>query len=382
MAASHLLTLHNQYTYHDILEAYLDCRQYKRSTHSATEFEMCFEQNLLELLEEINTCTYRISPSRGFVVIWPKIREVWAAQFRDRIVHHLIYRDIAPYFIARTINTNCACIKGRGTLLASQYLEKFLRSATENWSKKAWVLQLDIKNFFVSISKDILWNIMKAHIGEESLTAKLMKMVIYNNPTHRAIVKQGTDFSIVPHHKSLWNTDNAHGMPIGDLTSQLCASGIYLDGLDKFVKHVLKCRYYVRYVDDAVLVSKDRSKLEFWKDCIIDWLYKERALTVSPTKTIIKPANAGINFVGRIVLPFRSYPRNMTVHRAKRAAKALKAEPLDADCISSVNSYLGLIRHSNSYNLRKQICEMCTIPTFIGCDSDYTKVFHLHNAIF
>ena len=141
----------DQYTFRDIYNAYLDCRAHKRNTCAAREFELNSFDNLRILLDEINTGTYEIGPSRGFVVTYPKPREVWAASFRDRIVHHLVCSDVMPFFKSRIIPQNCACIQGRGTLYAATYVERYCRSITENWQKNAYYLQIDIQNFFVSI---------------------------------------------------------------------------------------------------------------------------------------------------------------------------------------------------------------------------------------
>ena len=369
----------DSYTYSDILEAYLECSRRKRNTITAISFGVRFEEKLDKLLNEINSNTYQIGPSRGFVVYYPKVREVWAAQFRDRIVHHLVCRDLAPFYLSRFINTNCACIKGRGTLYASEYLNKFCRQATENWNKPAWALQFDIKNFFVSINRNILWEILAKDIGETSLTSRLLKQIIYHNPTNNCIVKPGTDFSVVPKHKSLWNAPKDCGLPIGDLTSQLCASGVYLDGLDKFIKHVLKCRWYVRYVDDGVLLSHDRIQLIEWRDRIDEWLNVNRRLSLSPSKTKIKPASAGINFVGSYILPFRVYPRQMTTDRALDAARNLHKNPFENTCLAAVNSYLGMMRNNNSFKLRSKICHIAQIPFILEHDKNYTKTYRVFN---
>ena len=367
----------DQYTYKDILEAYLDCTKRKRNTYTAIAFSVNFESKLRKLLDEINSNTYQIGPSRGFVVTFPKPREVWAAQFRDRIVHHLVCRDLAPFYHSRFINTNCACIEGRGTLYATEYLTKFCRQATENWSKTAWALQFDIHNFFVSINRSVLWEILVKDIGETSLTSRLLKQIIFNNPTQGCIVKPGTNFSLVPKHKSLWFAPKDCGLPIGDLTSQLCASGVYLDGLDKFVKHTLKCKWYVRYVDDGVLLAHDKTQLQEWLGQIEEWLKTRRKIMLSPSKTTIKPLSGGINFAGAYILPFRTYPRKMTISRAIQAAKALHKAPFDKHLLASINSYIGMMRHANAFKLRAKLCRIAQVPYILEYNRDYTKVYNI-----
>lgn len=371
------LRLVNEYTYTDIDLAFLDCIRHKKSKHPCVQFAVNHQANLMELLDEVNSGTYRIGPSRAFVVTWPKTREVWAAQFRDRVVHHLVCRDIAPFYVARFLPTNCACIKGRGTLYASLCLEKSLRSATRGWSRPAWVLKMDIANFFVSIRRSLLWSILKRDLGETSLTARLMRQIVFHDPTRGAIVKPGTNFDLVPRHKSLWHAPKGYGLPIGDLTSQLCASGVFLNELDQFVKHVVRARHYVRYVDDAVIVSHDRDELDAALRQISPWLQDMLGLRLAQDKTRIVPANSGINFVGRIILPHRAYARDMTVGRAREAAARLRESPRDVRALASVNSYLGLLQHCTSFNLRRNLCESVALRGVIEHDAAYTKIFHV-----
>jgi RNA-directed DNA polymerase len=138
------------------VQAYFDCREHKRNTYTALDFELSLERNLYQLYEDLAGGTYKPGSSICFVVIRPKPREVWAAGFRDRVVHHLLYNRIAPRFERTFIADSCACIEGRGTLYAVKRLERKIRSITENWSRPAYYLKCDIANFFVSIDKRIL----------------------------------------------------------------------------------------------------------------------------------------------------------------------------------------------------------------------------------
>lgn len=356
------------YTYNDILAAYLECRKRKRNTIACTAFDVNFEHNLVELLDQINNGTYQIGPSRVFVVTWPKPREVWAAQFRDRIVHHLVCKDVAAFYIPRFIHTNCACIEGRGTLYAVEWLERYCRSITENWSKEAYALQFDIANFFVSIDKQILWDILVKDLGEQPL----LKQILFHK---HGILKPGVNLNLVPRQKSLWYAPEGKGLPIGDLPSQLCASGVYMNGLDQFCKHVLKIKHYVRYVDDGVALFHTKAEAQNAREQIDQWLQTNRLLKLSSKKTRIYPVSRGINFVGQIVLPFRRYVRRMTVGRAKDAVRAFRINPMRPT--DSINSYLGLLQHAATYAIRKAICEAVTFPGFVQSDKQYTKIFHI-----
>lgn len=370
------LHLVDQYTYADIMSAYLDCRRRKRGTRTCIAYEVDFERNLSELLDEINSGEYRIGRTRVFAVTWPNPREIWAAQFRDRIVHHLIYNSVAPWYEQRFIEDSFSCIKGRGTLAAGKRLETFCRRATENWHKNAWCLQIDIANFFVSINREILWGVLQKNIGETSLTARLVRQIVFHDPTVNPIIKAGSDFSAIPLHKSLWRCPRGNGLPIGNLTSQFM-SNVYLDGLDKYVKHALRARWYVRYVDDAVLLSHDKDQLYAWRDAIDAWLRENRKLHLHPNKVRVAPASQGIDFVGRYILPFRAYPRRMTVHSAKKVLKILRKQPLNKKAFEKLQSYLGIMRHSDSFNTRSRICKAAAMPLVIGHDAGMTKLVTL-----
>lgn len=369
------LRLPLEYTYRDILDAYLDCRRRKRTTRSAMGFETNFEASLGQLLEDINNGSYTIGRSRVFVVTYPKAREVWAAGFRDRIVHHLIYRDIGPWYEAGFIEDSFSCIKGRGTLAAIRRTERHARKVTHGWTKPAWCLQADIANFFVSINKDTLWDILRADLGEDSITSRLAKQVVFHDCTRNT--RSGTPHlaHLVPKHKSLWHCEKGCGLPIGNLTSQFF-SNVYLDALDKFVKHTLRVKHYARYVDDIVLFSKDAGQLSDWTAAMDEWLRSNRGLYFHPRKTSIRPADAGVNFVGGYILPWRTYPRRTTVHSAMSAARALRDSPCDAAAMDKAISYLGIMRHTHAFDTRKRVCTTAALPGLISHDNEYTKVFY------
>ena len=150
----------------ELVQAYFACRQNKRNSASALAFEQRLERNLAELHDELVNFAYQPGRSICFVITRPKPREVWAAEFRDRIVHHLLYNRIAPRFYKAFIADSCACIPGRGTLYAARRLEAKIRSASENWSKPLHYLKCDLANFFVSIDKYVVWEQLAGRIPE------------------------------------------------------------------------------------------------------------------------------------------------------------------------------------------------------------------------
>lgn len=136
------------FSYEDLVAAWLDCRRAKRTTAAAQAFELDIEANLAALYQALTAGTYQPGRSICFVINRPKNREVWAAGFADRVVHHLLYRAIGPRFERAFIADTCACIKGRGTLYAARRLEAKVRSITRNWTRPAFYLKLDLANFF------------------------------------------------------------------------------------------------------------------------------------------------------------------------------------------------------------------------------------------
>lgn len=249
-------------TYEDVVVADLDCRKSKRNTPSALAYEWHQERNNYDLWRELVEGTYRPGRSICFVVTHPKPREVWAADFRDRIVHHLLYNRIGPRFEHSFIANSCACIKGRGTLYAVRRLEHDVRSITQNWSRRAYYLKLDLANFFVSIPKPILMQQLAAKI-QEPFWLQLAETILMHDP--RLDYKFRGDPStieLVPPHKRLGNQPADRGLPIGNLSSQFFAN-VFLNTLDQFVKHHLRSKHYVRYVDDFVLLHESPTYLDW-----------------------------------------------------------------------------------------------------------------------
>lgn len=352
--------LKNKYTYDDIYNAYKSCRKSKRNSQSALEFEPNYEVKLLELLNEINNGTYKIGSSNVFAISDPKPREVWAANFRDRIVHHLLINNIQEYFEKRFITDSYSCIKGRGTLKAIQKAVKCCRSVTENWQHDGCFIKLDIKNFFGTIDKHILWKELEKTLGNESLTARLTKQILFNdileNPN---VFKQGLEK--VPSHKSLLQANNPDvGLPIGNLSSQFF-SNVYLDGLDKFCKHILKIKHYIRYADDILIIVKDLSDANYIIEQMSNWLYSNRNQAFNTNKTIKSHIKNGIHFLGSIIYEWHLVPSKRLIKRYKQAVKCLKKNYNDSKALASINSYMGMTKHYCSKHFNYQM-----LKDFVG----------------
>ena len=341
------------YLFHQLVQAYLDCRRTKRTSASAMAFEAQAEHNLYQLHDELSTGTYQPGRSICFVITHPQPREVWAARFRDRIVHHLLYNHIAPRFHARFVADSCACIPGRGTLYAAQRLEHQVRSYTHNWSRPAHYIKCDLANFFVSIDKSVLLEQLQGQVTEP-WWMDLATTILMHDPRHDVEVR-GTrqELALVPPHKSLFNAPDGYGLPIGNLSSQFFAN-VLLDDLDQFAKHRLRAPHYIRYVDDFVLLHDSTQWLNQAR-ALIEGKLADLHLQLNPRKTVLQPIARGIDFVGHLVKPWRRITRRKTLHVAMERLQDMPA----VDLHQSANSYFGLLRQaSHSHHDRTRIAKL------------------------
>ena len=366
------------FTLNDLFKAYFDCRKHKRNTLNALYFELNLETNLLELYRDLKSGKYKIGKSICFVVTVPRPREVWAANFRDRIVHHLIYNFIAKRFYKRFIADTYSCIPKRGTLAAAKRLQHFAASATQNYTKPMYYLKADLANFFVSINKDILFKLIQKQVPEKFLQ-DIIKQIIYHDPTTNVYKKSSErKFALIPKHKSLFYSNKNNGLPIGNLSSQFF-SNVYLDVMDKFIKEQLKCKYYVRYVDDFVIIDESPSNLNEYYNKIQNFIQENLLLSINPRKRMINKVQLGIDFVGFIIKPRRMQLRIKTIRKIFFQIKLWKNNynPFDEltliQFLRTINSYLGMLINTAGFNMRFMICNMVK-SLFIEPDLCYSKM--------
>jgi RNA-directed DNA polymerase len=357
-------------TFGELVAAYFDCRRTKRNSPSALAFEMRLERNLRHLFDELCDGSYQPRRSICFVVTRPKPREVWAANFRDRIVHHLLYNRIGPRFERGFIADSCACIAGRGTLYAAQRLEAKVRGITQNWSRPAYYLKCDLANFFVSIDKGILRELLAEKISEPWWLA-LTETVLFHDPR--------TDFEfrgdqalmrLVPAHKRLMNQPEHLGLPIGNLSSQFFAN-VYLNVLDQRAKHQLRARHYIRYVDDFVFLHESTDWLSAALRDVDAFLPARLGVRLNPRKTILQPVDTGIDFVGQVIKPWRRDTRRRTFNQALQRVAHAPAE----DVYEMANSYFGLLRQATaSHQDRARLANVARARGH-SVDRSFTKTF-------
>lgn len=356
----------NGITLEEMFQAYYECRKNKRNTANAIAFEINYESNLIKLWEEVNNGTYTPGRSIAFVVTKPVKREIFAADFRDRIIHHLIINKLNPLFEKQFIYDSYSCRVNKGTHFGISRVMRFIRRCSQNYQYPCYILKLDIEGFFMHINKSILFDRLQSFINakytqpDKSLLIELCKKIIDNDPTKNCIIKgKKTDWNDLPPSKTLFHSPENCGLPIGNLTSQVFAN-FYLDSFDHYIKHQLKMKYYGRYVDDFVMVHHDKEYLKSLIPQMNNFLSSELKLTLHPKKFYLQPYQNGVRFLGTIIKPKRIYIGNRTKGNFHKTIetwnKTIHEKKLNTEeFISSINSYLGMMKHYNTYKLRKNM---------------------------
>lgn len=358
--------LYSKYSFFTIDELYLaycNCKKGKNSMNTL-KFEINFEENLFNLLKDLNNNTYEISRAICFVVEKPKIREIWASDFRDRVVHHLITRKIENFYEDSTnsfsfLENSYANRKNKGTHFAVNKLKKLTQS-------NKYYLKLDIESFFNSIDREVLFNILKDDLRLQNFENKdkiffLFNKIIFHKYTNNYKRKSSNDLlKKVPFNKSLFSSEPINkGLPIGNLTSQFL-SNVYLNKLDHFIVNKLGFKNYIRYVDDFVILSNKREELENVIFEINNFLKLNLKLKLHPKKIILNQVDEGIDFLGFFVKDKYTLVRKNVVKNLKeklyyfycdKPNKKLKKDEV-IKLQNIVNSYYGHFKHAKSYNLK------------------------------
>lgn len=358
-----------------LFRAYFDVRKNKRNTVNQIRYELDFERNLFDLCYEIESRIY--TPSRSICFMLEELgikREIFGANFKDRIVHRLIYDQIAPLFERRFIPDSYSCRKNKGSHYAIKRLEHHIRSCSANYTRQCWILKLDIQGYFFSIDRNLLYRMISTVLSERwceycarqsvqyhmldlDTVLFLIDRVIHCDATKNCIIRGTKEkWDNFPATKSLFHADPGCGLPIGNLTSQLF-SNIYLDCFDQYVKRTLQIRHYGRYVDDFFIVHEDPDYLHRLIPVLRVFLQDRLHLTLHPKKIYLQSAERGVLFVGGFLKPWRNYPG----HRVVARCSSMLARQQSNSALSpvklrdSLNSYLGTIRQFRSCRIRRRI---------------------------
>lgn len=393
---------------YDLFQAYYDARKNKRNTLNQLNFEYNLEGNIIKLWEELISWKYQVWRSIYFIQKHPIKREVFAWDFRDRVVHHLVYNYISPIFEKDFIYDSYSCRVWKWTSFGIKRISKFIRSCSENYTKDCYILKLDISGYFMSIDKDILFDNVKNKIicnldnmsswtwfrinkmiksnynpeinsgwQQETIQGRfpssqerqwenffnflinLIQKIIFNNPTKNSIFKwKKSDYIWLPKNKSLFFAKENCWLPIWNLTSQLF-SNIYLSDFDKYIKQELRCKYYGRYVDDFIIIHKDKDFLVSIIPKISSYLKENLWLTLHPKKICLQHYTKWVLFLWVFIKPYRIYIRKRTIWYFYQKVQKLNNQIIDnklkTDFRSIINSYLGMMKHYKSYKIRKKI---------------------------
>ena len=358
----------------DLHTAYLDARRHKRRKPYQLRFEAGAEKHLQELAHELWERRYEPRPSTCFIITDPKKREVFAAEFRDRIVHHLYYNYTHEMLERTFIQDTYSCLKGRGTHYGISRLERHIRQESQNYTVPCHVLKMDISGYFMHISRQRLCDITIRQLRRMAIhrvtkgrpgtwrervdmdfVEYLTRLIILLNPVD-GCRRRGTllDWWGLPDSKSLFCSDEGCGLPIGNLTSQLF-SNVYLNELDQHVKRVLKVRHYGRYVDDFYVVSADRDWLRSLQQPIADFLEHHLGLTVNAEKTVIRDVRMGVEYLGAYLKPRRRYVSTASLRRMAAKRPQLAAVANGEQLRSRLNSFLGILSHYKAYRIRRRL---------------------------
>jgi len=289
-------------------------------------------ENISVLHNNLSSFSYNHASYERFNISDPKQRIIHKASVQDRLLHHAVYRILYPIFDKSFIFDSYSCRLDKGTHKAVERLEYFTRKVSKNYTGRCYALKCDVKKFFDSVDHQILFNLIKQKIGDKDILSLIWNIISsFSSETERERERESKKISA------------AKGLPIGNLTSQLFAN-IYLNELDQFLKHQLKIKYYLRYCDDFVILDKDLEVFRTLIRQINNFLNEELKLGLHPNKVIIRKLKQGIDFLGYVILP---HYRTLRTKTKKRMYKRINSQNL--------SSYLGLLKHCNSFKLRENL---------------------------
>lgn len=316
-------------SFENLYSAYLKARKSKRYKEYVLDFSWNVEKELIKLQGELINKTYKHGEYYEFTLYDAKKREIKAAPFRDRVVHHALCNIIEPIFDKGFIYDSYACRKEKGTHKAVKRLDKFIQSSEEKWGKgNVYCLKCDISKYFDSIDHDTLFSLIERKIKDCDILWLTREII---------------DSSFVYDFKS-----HKTGIPIGNLTSQLFAN-LYLNELDIFVKHVLKERYYLRYMDDFLVLGNEKKKLHKEEILLRDFLKENFGLELHSRKVSLFPISKGISFLGYLI--FREY-KLVKRNTVMRFLKNMRQKG-NGEIVNSIRSWFSFASYANTFSLKK-----------------------------
>ncbi|MCK4670296.1 MAG: hypothetical protein KAT43_03755 [Nanoarchaeota archaeon] len=343
----------------NLQDAYQKAKKHKSKSPAVIKFEKHWRLNLINLHKELKTRTYQPQPLKTFILRDPKTRTICVSQFRDRIVHHALVNILQPIFEPRFIYDSYASRKNKGTFPALKRFNTFLKKVTKNGKLRSdarnandvcgFVLKADIKHYFDTVDHKILLKIINRYIKDEKVLW-LIRLILNNHysklPGKGSANQRFADLS----------SQAQKGMPLGNWTSQFFAN-IYLDELDQYIKHKLKIKYYLRYVDDFVILHQSKNMLIRYKKQIESFLHS-LTLELHPDKCKIIPLKRGISFLGFRCFYYYKLVRQRNIRKIYSKLKDMlefyKSKNIDAkDIQETLRGWNAYAMQGNTYKLRE-----------------------------
>jgi RNA-directed DNA polymerase len=338
---------HNLCSFENLRDAYEKARKHKTASPAVLKFDAHWRLQLYLLRKQLQMKVYAPKPLQVFILRDPKSRKICVSDFRDRVVHHALVNILQPIFEPRFIHDSYATRVGKGTSVALQRFDSFLRKVTKNGKRMSkarnandvigYALKADIKHYFETVDHNILLQLISKRIKDDDIL--WLTQVILNH-----------------YHAK----EGGKGMPLGNWTSQFFAN-VYLNELDQFVKHKLKAKYYLRYVDDFVILHRSKQMLQIYEEKIKDFLQTLK-LELHPTKCKIIPLSRGVSILG-----FRFFYQYKLVRQRNIRKIYTKLQELlhrydlgfvDAqDVLEVLYGWNAYAQQGNTYNLRRYLKE-------------------------
>jgi retron-type reverse transcriptase len=323
----------------NILLCWYEFRKGKSKKLDVMEFERYLEDNIFQLHSELANQNYKHGAYKQFHIFDPKHRIIHKATVKDRLVHHIVFKELYKIFNYTFIYHSYSSRKNKGTHLAVKNLFYALRRASSNYSEPVYVLKCDIKKFFHSVSHQKLFETIKNRVKDDKFLWLIWEII-------SSFSMAGDKFS-------------RKGLPIGNLSSQIFAN-IFLDEFDWFIKKYLKMKYYFRYTDDFIIVYSDFDYLKMIITPIKKFLKTKLDLEIHPQKIQIRKFRQGIDFLGYVNFPYYRILRAKTKRRMFKKIEQkvvdLKQNKITEESFNqTIQSYLGILKHCNGYKLKNEI---------------------------
>lgn len=311
----------------NLLAAWREFVSGKRKRADVQEFQLRLMDNILSLHTDLCNKTYRHGHYQHFRIFEPKERNIHKATVRDRVLHRAVYRVLYPFFDTKFIYDSYSCRKWKGIHRALNQFRSLASWISDRNHPPCFILKCDIRKFFANIDHAILLNILTHSISDPDILWLLRQIIGSFNSGTAGV-----------------------GLPLGNLTSQLFVN-IYMNEFDQFMKHKLKVKHYIRYADDFVILSHRKEELERLLVLVQEFLLKQLKLSLHPDKVFIKTLASGVDFLGWV--HFLDH-RVLRITTKRRMAARVNEQ--------NVNSYLGLLKHGNTYKLVQKIFSFLLLP--------------------